>query len=190
MEKLNTKKNIILGSKSPRRLELLKKMGFNFDTRRIEVDEVYPESLSPIKIALFLSKKKAHAHKINKNDLLICADTLVYKGNQVFGKPKSKTDAIKMLNKLSEKKHFVVTGVTLKTSKKICSFYERTIVEFKKLSQNEIEYYVNYHKPFDKAGSYGIQDWIGLIGIKRITGSFYNVMGLPTIKLYEEIIKI
>jgi septum formation protein len=190
MVRSNIKDNIILGSKSPRRIELLKLMGFQFETRKLDVDEKYPKNLSPIQIAIFLSKKKAQAHNIETNNILICADTIVYNKNQVLGKPKSKKEAIKMLKYISNKRHFVVTGVTIKTTKTTISFYERSIVYFKKLSKNEIEFYVEKYKPFDKAGSYGIQEWIGLIGIKKISGSYYNIMGLPTVKVYEKLIDL
>ena len=189
MVKLNTKKHIILGSQSPRRKELLKLMGFNFKTQKLNIREDYPKSLSPIQVALFLSKKKANAHKIKPNTILICADTIVYQKKQVFGKPKSKDEAIKMLKKMSNKRHCVVTGVTIKTTKKEISFYDKSIVYFKKLSTKEIKFYVKNHNPLDKAGSYGIQDWIGLIGVKKISGSFYNVMGLPTLQVYKQLIE-
>ena len=187
---LNIKKNIILGSKSPRRKELLKLMGCQFTTCTLNIDESYPKSLYPTQVALFLSKKKANAYDIGLNDLLICADTLVYKQNSIFEKPKSNKDAMKMLSILSHKRHFVVTGVTLKTKERQLSFYERSIVYFKKLTKKEIIFYTNHYQPLDKAGGYGIQDWIGLIGIKKITGSFYNVMGLPTHKVYEKLLEI
>ncbi len=190
MVKLNTSKNIILGSKSPRRIELLKLMNLTFQVQRIDVDESYPKSLSPIQTAIFLSKKKAKAYTIKKNDILICADTIVYANKVILGKPKSKKNAKEMLSQMSNKRHFVVTGVTIKTIEKEISFHEKSIVYFKKLSNQEIDFYVNNHKPFDKAGGYGIQDWIGVIGIYKIIGSFYNVMGLPTSKLYEKIIKL
>ena len=132
MAQLNTKKNIILGTKSPRRIELLKMMGFKFRIRKLNINEQYPKSLSPIQIALFLSKKKANSHNIKKHDILICADTIVYKKNRVFGKPQSKKEATKMLKIISNKQHFVVTGVTIKTITKTITFYERSIVNFKK----------------------------------------------------------
>ena len=190
MEKLNTNKNIILGSKSPRRIELLKLMGLNIQVRKLDVDETYPRSLSPIQTALFLSRKKANAYVINNQDILICADTIVYIKNLILEKPKDKVEAQKMLKKLSNRRHFVVTGVTIRTANKEISFYERSLVVFKKISQQEIQFYIQNHNPLDKAGGYGIQDWIGLIGIKKISGSYYNVMGLPTSKLYEELNKL
>ena len=190
MSKLNIKKNIILGSKSPRRIDLLKSINLDFEIKKLDINEDYPKSLSPIQIALFLSKKKANAFEVQKNDILICADTIVYVKSHILGKPKSKKEAIAMLKKISNKRHFVVTGVTIKTIKKTISFYERTIVYFKKLSNKEIEFYVKNYSPLDKAGAYGIQDWIGLIGVKKILGSYYNVMGLPTLKVYEKLMQL
>ena len=190
MEILNTKKTIVLGSKSPRRIELMKSMGLDFKIKQLNVDESYPNSLSPIQIALFLSKKKANHYSIKNNEILICADTIVYKDESIFGKPPSNEDAQNMLMQLSNNQHFVVTGVTLRTNKKTVSFYDKSSVYFKKISLKEIEYYINNHNPLDKAGGYGIQDWIGLIAIKKISGSFYNVMGLPTHKVYNHLIKL
>ena len=191
MEKLNiNNKKIILGSQSPRRKELLSAMGIKFKVKKLNVEESFPNSLSPIQVALFLAKKKANAYKIKHNELLICADTIVYKRRDILGKPRSKKEAIKMLTKISNKQHYVVTGVNLKTEEEEVSFYEKSIVEFKKLSKSEILFYVNNYNPLDKAGGYGIQDWIGLIGVKKISGSFYNVMGLPTVKIYENILKL
>lgn len=191
MEKFNiNNKQIILGSQSPRRKELLNAMGLKFKVKKLNVEESYPKSLSPIQTALFLSRKKSKAYKVNHNELLICADTIVYQKNNIFEKPKSKTEAIQMLTEISNKQHYVVTGVTLKTKEEELSFYERSIVKFKKLSKSEILFYVNNYNPLDKAGGYGIQDWIGLIGVEKISGSFYNVMGLPTLKIYENILKL
>ena len=189
MEILNTKKNIVLGSNSPRRSELLKLMGFDFTTRKIHVNEEYPKSLKPVDVALYLSNKKANAQTIYKNEILICADTIVYQKNRIFGKPNSKKEAKKMLTEISNNKHSVVTGVTIKSVNKKISFYERSIVYFKELSQQEIQFYIDTFNPLDKAGSYGIQEWIGIIGVKKISGSFYNVMGLPTLKVYERILE-
>ena len=190
MEILNTKKNIVLGSKSPRRIELMKSMGLDFKIKQLNVDESYPNSLSPIQIAIFLSKKKANHYSLKNNEILICADTIVYKNKSIYNKPSSNEDAQNMLMQLSNNQHFVVTGVTLRTDKKSLSFYDKSSVYFKKLSLKEIKYYIKNHNPLDKAGAYGIQDWIGLIAIKKISGSFYNVMGLPTHKLYNNIMKL
>ena len=169
MELLNIKK-IILGSNSPRRSNLLKSIGLSFEIRKIDIEETYPKNLSPIKIAEFLSKKKSDHQQVNENEILICADTLVFQGDKVYGKPKNKKNAKNMLIELSGGSHYVVTGVTLRTSKKTKTFHETTQVFF-------------------KAGSYGIQEWLGHIGINKIIGSFNNVMGLPTQKLYTNLKK-
>ena len=191
MEKLYTNsKTFLLGSQSPRRKELLSAMGLDFKVVKINIKESFPKKLSPIKAALFLAKKKADAYKIKKNEILICADTIVYQKNKIYGKPQSKKEAIKMLQKLSAKKHYVVTAVSLKTTEEEILFYDRSLVHFKTLSKNEILFYIKNYNSLDKAGGYGIQEWIGLIGVKKISGSFYNVMGLPTTKVYENIKKI
>lgn len=186
MELLNIKK-IILGSNSPRRSNLLKSIGLSFEIRKIDIEETYPDSLSPIKIAEFLSKKKSDNQKINDNEILICADTLVFQKDKVFGKPINTKNAKNMLMELSGKSHHVVTGVTLRTLKKSKTFHDTTQVFFKQLSKLEIEHYISKYEPFDKAGSYGIQEWLGHIGINKIIGSFNNVMGLPTQKLYTNL---
>ena len=190
MEKLNTKINIILGSQSPRRKELLKLMGLDFKVKKINVNENFSQNLSATKAAVFLSKKKANAYTIKKNDLLICADTIVYSDKKILGKPSTKKQAATMLQALSDKKHFVVTGVTIKMINKEVSFYERSSVYFNKLSRQEITFYIENYNALDKAGGYGIQDWIGIIGIKKISGCYYNVMGLPTSLVYNQIIKM
>ena len=190
MEKLNTNINIILGSQSPRRKELLKLMGLDFKVKKINVNENFSQNLSATKVAVFLSKKKANAYSIKKNDLLICADTIVYSDKKILGKPSTKKQAATMLQALSNKKHFVVTGVTIKMINKEVSFYERSTVYFNKLSKQEINFYIENYNALDKAGGYGIQDWIGIIGIKKISGCYYNVMGLPTSLVYNQIIKM
>ena len=190
MEKLNTNINIILGSQSPRRKELLKLMGLDFKVKKINVNENFSQNLSATKAAVFLSKKKANAYSIKKNDLLICADTIVYSDKKILGKPSTKKQAATMLQALSNKKHFVVTGVTIKMINKEVSFYERSTVYFNKLSRQEINFYIENYNALDKAGGYGIQDWIGIIGIKKISGCYYNVMGLPTSLVYNQIIKM
>ena len=167
MEKLNTNINIILGSQSPRRKELLKLMGLDFKVKKINVNENFSQNLSATKAAVFLSKKKANAYSIKKNDLLICADTIVYSDKKILGKPSTKKQAAIMLQALSNKKHFVVTGVTIKMINKEVSFYERSTVYFNKLSRQEINFYIENYNALDKAGGYGIQDWIGIIGIKK-----------------------
>jgi septum formation protein len=183
--------NYILASKSPRRNQLLKSLGIEFEVKTKEVDEIYPDNLIKEEIPVFLAELKAEPFlaDLSENDLLITADTIVWFEGKVLGKPKNKAEAIQMLHQLSGKEHQVISGVCLTTSFKRKSFYSISNVHFKTLTHNEIEYYVSEFKPFDKAGAYGIQEWIGSIGIIHIEGSFYNVMGLPIQKLYEEIQK-
>lgn len=183
--------NYILASKSPRRQQLLKSLGINFQVKTKEVDESYPLILKAHQIPEFLAEKKAGAfvNHLAENDLLITADTVVIIADKVLEKPSDYDDAVKMLSLLSGKQHQVITGVCLQTTGKKSVFSSLTNVEFKELSRNEIEYYVTNFQPYDKAGAYGIQEWIGSIGIRHIEGSFYNVMGLPLQRLYEEIQK-
>ena len=183
--------NYILASKSPRRNQLLKSLGIEFSIKIKEVEEIYPNNLTKEKIPVFLAELKAKPFlaDLKANDLLITADTIVWFNGKVIGKPKDKTVAIQMLQLLSGNEHQVISGVCLSSSQKTKSFYSTSNVQFKNLTQTEIEYYISEFKPFDKAGAYGIQEWIGSIGITHIEGSFYNVMGLPIQKLYEEIQK-
>ncbi|WP_163326162.1 Maf-like protein [Draconibacterium mangrovi] len=185
------KYNFILASKSPRRQELLKSLGIDFQVKTKGVDENYPPELSPDQIPGYLAEKKAKAFatELNNKDLLITADTIVVLNGQVLEKPEDYDHAYKMLSALSGKKHEVITGVCLSSTKKSVVFSSLTQVQFKQLTITEIDYYITNYKPFDKAGAYGIQEWIGSIGISHIEGSFYNVMGLPLQKLYEEIQK-
>ncbi|MFV0590385.1 MAG: Maf family nucleotide pyrophosphatase [Draconibacterium sp.] len=181
--------NFILASKSPRRQQLLQSLGISFAVHTKEVEEVWPAGLQTEEVPVYLAELKAGAFKteLGKNDLLITADTVVCLGKEILGKPENYEDACAMLQRLSGKEHQVITGVCLTSEDKRKSFYSVTNVEFKTLTEVEIEYYVTHFKPFDKAGAYGIQEWIGTIGIKHIEGSFYNVMGLPIQKLYEKI---
>lgn len=181
--------NFILGSKSPRRHKLLTDLGLKFKVKTIEAEEVYPENLSMEEIPVYLAELKAKHFNDNlkTNDLLITADTIVWHKGKVLGKPENRNHAVDILNLLSDSEHQVVTGVCLKSVEKQKSFYSVSNVIFKPLSLNEIEYYIDNYKPFDKAGAYGIQEWIGYIGITHIEGSFYNVMGLPIQKLYCEL---
>ena len=183
--------NYILASKSPRRQELLQLLGIKFKIQTKEVKEKYTENLSKEEIPVFLARLKAEPFlkDLKKNDLLITADTIVWFHNQVLGKPANKKEAILMLEQLSGQKHFVISGVCLSSCNKQKTFYAISEVQFKNLTGEEIEFYVSEYNPIDKAGSYGIQEWIGIIGITHIEGSFYNVMGLPIQKLYEEIQK-
>lgn len=184
-------RNIILASKSPRRQSLLKELGFDFEIKTKEVAEIYPLKLKREQVALFLSELKADAFvaELKTNELIITSDTIVCFGEDIIGKPVNRKDAIDMLGKLSNNKHEVITAVTLLSKEKRISFFEVTEVYFKTLSLAEIEYYVDNFEPYDKAGSYGIQEWIGYIGIQKIVGSYFNVMGLPVFRLYEELIK-
>jgi septum formation protein len=181
--------NYILASKSPRRQELLHSLGIDFKVILKEVDENYPDNLTKEEIPVFLAelKSKSMIYELKENDLLITADTIVWLNGEVLGKPADKEDAIKILQKLSANEHQVITGVCLTSVHKQKSFYSVSNVRFKELSQSEIEYYVSEFNPLDKAGAYGIQEWIGYIGITHIEGSFFNVMGLPVQQLYTEI---
>jgi len=182
--------NIILASNSPRRKQLLKEIGVNFSVIIIEVEEIYPNNLEIEKIPVFLAELKSKPFdKLKNKDLLISADTIVCQSGKVLGKPKNRTEARQMLLDLSGQEHQVITGVCLRSNSKKKTFSAITHVRFKRLTKHEIDYYISTYKPFDKAGSYGIQEWIGAIGIEHIEGSFYNVMGLPIQRLYEEIQK-
>lgn len=183
---------IILGSNSPRRRELLAGLDLSFDVHVIPgLEENYPDSLQPQEIPVFLSKQKAEAYlsTLEYQVLLITADTIVWNGTEVIGKPKDREDAIRMLRSLSGHEHQVVTGVCLTTTKKQEAFSVVSLVRFASLTDEEIIYYVDKYKPFDKAGAYGIQEWIGYVGVESISGSFYNVMGLPVQRLYQELKK-
>ncbi|HYQ57442.1 MAG TPA: Maf family nucleotide pyrophosphatase [Draconibacterium sp.] len=183
--------NFILASKSPRRQELLKSLGIEFQVITKDVDESYPAEISPVKIPGYLAEMKAKAFigELNNKDLLITADTIVVLNDLVLGKPADYEHAFQMLSALSGNMHDVITGVCLSSEKKTVVFSSLTKVLFKQLTKTEIDYYIKTFNPYDKAGAYGIQEWIGSIGISHIEGSFYNVMGLPLQKLYEEIQK-
>lgn len=183
---------IVLASNSPRRRELLAGLDLSFEIRVIPgLEENPPSSLPPQEIPLFLSKQKAEAYLPALEDqvLLITADTIVWDGEEVIGKPKSREDAVRMLRKLSGHEHQVVTGVCLTTTKRQVAFSVASSVRFSSLAPEEIAYYVDKYKPYDKAGAYGIQEWIGYVGVEGISGSFYNVMGLPVQRLYQELKK-
>lgn len=183
---------LILGSQSPRRKELLAGLDLDFEVRVLpDIDESYPETLPADEVPAYISEKKAAAYlgSLAEDELLITADTIVWTYETIIGKPKSREDAIAMLELLAGKDHEVITGVCLTTRKKTVTFSAGSIVHFAPLEKAEIEYYVDKYKPFDKAGSYGIQEWIGYVGVESIKGSFYNVMGLPVRKLYEQLRK-
>ncbi len=185
------KYDYILGSKSPRRQQLLKSLGIDFKVQLKDVEENFPDSLPIEEIPVFLAKLKAvpFLSELKENDLLITADTVVCLGGEVLGKPSGFNHAKQMLSQLSGNEHQVISGVCLSSIQKQKTFYSVSNVQFKTLTEAEIDFYISKYQPFDKAGAYGIQEWIGTIGITHIEGSFYNVMGLPVQKLYEEIQK-
>ncbi len=185
------KYDIILSSASPRRKQLLEELGIKFTIKTKSVEENFPANYPVEKVAEYLSELKADAFDISEmkpNTLIITADTIVALEDTILGKPSNYEDAKKMLVSLSGKKHNVITGVTLRMLNKTHSFSANTVVYFSNLTDAEIDYYITNYKPFDKAGAYGIQEWIGHVAIKKIEGSYFNVMGLPTHKLYEELL--
>jgi len=179
---------IILASQSPRRKELLKQLDLPFEVRTKDIDESFPSTFRPEAAAVYIAEKKANSflNQLDK-ELLIAADTLVSIHEEILGKPKDSDDAFRMLRLLSGNVHEVITGVALLHQKKIYSFFEKTLVYFKDLTDEEITYYIKTYQPFDKAGAYGIQEWIGMIGVERIEGSYTNVVGLPTARLHHEL---
>lgn len=186
------KYDVILASKSPRRQELLAGMGVKFRVMTRDVVEDYPPSLPAVDVPAFLSRKKASAFEINElpeNYLVIASDTVVIIDNQILGKPKDTDDATRMLRLLSGQTHKVVSGVTIKTKDVTETFSAVSDVTFNILNDNEIHFYIKKYRPFDKAGAYGVQEWIGYIGVSAVKGSFYNVMGLPTQMLYQTLKK-
>ena len=183
-------KKIILASQSPRRHELLKGLGLEFDVlSSIETDESFPGDMNTDEVPVYLAKKKAKTFEsfIDDKTILITADTIVSLNGKILNKPANRNEAENMLKQLSGNSHIVITGVCIKSLQKESCFSSSTIVYFNDLNNQEIDYYIDKYKPFDKAGGYGIQEWIGYIGIKKIEGSYYNVMGLPVQKLYEEL---
>lgn len=189
----NLKKyRLILASNSPRRKELLAGLGLDYEVRTLpDVDESYPESLQGGDIPLYISRMKADAYKpmLQPDELMITADTIVWMDGMVLGKPRNKYGAIEMLRQLSGGVHYVYTGVSITTQTRQESFYVATEVRFANLTDEEIEYYVDTYQPMDKAGAYGVQEWIGYIGVENIQGSYFNVMGLPVQRLYTELKK-
>jgi len=182
-----SKYKIVLGSNSPRRKELLSGLDLNYEVKTLpDVEETYPETLWKEEIPVYLAKLKAEAYRklMEEDSLLITADTIVWLEGKVFGKPINEEDAKEMLRALSGKTHEVITGVCLTTKEKQKAFYAVSSVKFALLDEAEIDYYVKKYKPYDKAGSYGVQEWIGYIGVESLSGSFYNVMGMPVRMLY------
>ena len=187
-EKLN-KINIILASGSPRRQQFFKEMDLNYTIRLKEIEEIYPEHLQAEEITNFLAELKASAfeNELKENDVLVTSDTIVWLNGKALGKPKDYDDSFKMLQQLANQTHELITSVCLKSIDKTDVFHCVTKVTFANLSDEAITYYLNNYQPFDKAGSYGIQDWIGLIGISKIEGSYTNVVGLPTEMLFQKL---
>lgn len=182
---------LLLGSKSPRRKELLSSLGYHFEIVDITCEEVFPKEISVDKIASFLSELKAKAfRKLEKNEVLITADTIVAINDKILGKPKNRQEAEEMLTILSGKQHQVYTGTTIKTFDNIFTIKDMAIVSISKITKEEINYYINNFQPMDKAGAYGIQEWLGIAKVSKIEGSFYTIMGLPTEKLYHLLINI
>ncbi|MDR0205845.1 MAG: Maf family protein [Bacteroidales bacterium] len=180
--------NIYLVSKSPRRKQLLEEMGYNFEVLHFDIEESFPAEFTHEQIAEYLSQLKLSAVNFSEysdNDIFISCDTIVVLGDTIFEKPKTSAEAVEMLRLLSGKTHHVISGVNVVSLSKSITRHSRTEVTFKMFTEEEIQYYVEHYKPFDKAGGYGIQEWIGLIGVTSIQGCFYNVMGLPTQLLAE-----
>lgn len=189
LENLN-KYEIVLASNSPRRKELLQRMGVNFKVRTLfGIDESYPDSLRGEDIVCYISRNKAKAYQSSMapNELLITADTIVYVDGEVMGKPKNAEQAKEMLHNLSGKTHQVITGVTIVTAKRTENFGVTSQVKFTNITDEEINFYVDNYLPFDKAGAYGIQEWIGIVAVEEIKGSYFNVVGLPVQRLYQKL---
>lgn len=190
----NLKKyKVILASNSPRRKELLAGLGVDYEVRTLpDVDESYPETLQGADIPLYIAKEKADAYvaMMQPGELMITADTIVWLDGKVLGKPQNREDALQMLRTMSGRTHEVFTGVCITTTDWQRSFTAQTEVRFATLSEEEIAYYVDNFQPMDKAGAYGVQEWIGFIGVENISGSYYNIMGLPVQKLYRELLKV
>lgn len=186
LREIYSDKKFLLASQSPRRQELLKGLDIDFEIVKIEADESFPEHLVREEITEFISKTKSESFRpLDSNEILITADTLVWLENEILGKPKNQEEAIQMLSLLSDSTHEVFTSVTVKSIRNIITFSDTTQVTFSAISEDEINYYIENYKPFDKAGAYGIQEWIGFAKISRIQGCYYNVMGLPLHKLYN-----
>ena len=190
----NLKKHkVILASNSPRRKELLAGLGVDYEVRTLpDVDESYPDTLQGADIPLYIAKEKADAYvaMMQPGELMITADTIVWLDGKVLGKPRDREDALQMLRTMSGRTHEVFTGVCITTTDWQRSFTAQTEVRFATLSEEEIAYYVDNFQPMDKAGAYGVQEWIGFIGVENISGSYYNIMGLPVQKLYRELLKV
>lgn len=181
---------LILASKSPRRKALLEDAGFSFKTEPVDIDENYPENLAPAAVAEYLAEKKAKAYALPlKDEILLTADTVVSTEDKILGKPENQEEAFSMLKSLSGTNHKVISGVCLKNDRHSVTFHDTTQVMFKPLDNDEIWYYIQHFKPYDKAGAYAIQEWIGMIGVEEIKGSYFNVIGLPVHKVYSTLME-
>jgi septum formation protein len=184
-------KKVILASQSPRRKQLLEWAEINFDIKVLHTDEHYPDNISIEEVPVYIATQKGKIvwdsldSNEQNNTIVIAADTIVVLDNEIIGKPANREDAVLILSKLSGKKHRVITGVSILSEKEIISFYDVTYVQFHTLTIEQIDYYIDQYKPYDKAGAYAIQEWIGVIGIQSIEGDFYNVMGLPVSKVVK-----
>lgn len=180
---------LILASRSPRRQQLLRELGLEFEVVIREYEEIYPEGISGEEIARFVAYEKAASFKneLSINEIVIAADTIVWCNNKVLGKPLDRADAIGILEEISGNTHEVITGVSLRSKTKELTFSESTKVTFEPITSEEINFYINQFKPYDKAGAYGIQEWIGIIACSHIDGSYFNVVGLPVQRLYKEL---
>lgn len=183
------KYKIILASQSPRRIELLNGLNIRFEVQVLDVNEDFPAQMVGVDIPMYLAEKKANAYKhiMDEHTMIITADTIVWHEGKVLGKPVDETDARRMLRALSGKTHQVITGVCISTLQRRKVFHVISDVRFARLTEAEIEYYLHNFKPYDKAGSYGVQEWIGFVGVEHINGSYFNVMGLPVQRLYNEL---
>lgn len=183
--------SLILASKSPRRQFLLQEAGFDFQVKSIDVDESFPDTLHSDEVANFIANNKAVVYRpyLKENEIVIVADTVVILNNIILGKPSNKEEAKEMLRALSGKQHTVITAVCLSSIQKTVAFDDRTLVHFKPLSDDEIDFYIENFKPYDKAGAYGAQEWMGMVAVEKIEGSYFNVMGLPVHRLYAELQK-
>ena len=192
LKKKLEKYTLILASGSPRRQQFFKDLDLDFEIRLKEIEEVFPPELKAEQITNYLAELKANAFEgeLKPNEILITSDTIVWHNNKALGKPKDEQDAFTILKSLSNTTHEVITSVCFKTIEKSTVIYEITKVTFNELSDEAIEYYIKNYKPFDKAGAYGIQEWIGFIGVSKIEGSYANVMGMPTDKVYEYLSKL
>jgi septum formation protein len=183
------KRPLILASSSPRRQYLLKEAGFDFTVEKPDVDENFPLALPADQVAKYLAEKKAEVFRLAmKDEIVLTADTIVLLDNKILNKPADRSEAFSMLSDLSGHTHKVITGVCILSKEKETSFDDTTEVTFQKLTNQEIEFYIDNYKPYDKAGAYGAQDWIGMVAIQKIVGSYFNVMGLPIHKVYQHLI--